>query len=777
MPECVLAENGLVLLRADSTVRVSTPTFDRTREMEGLSWRPLDAVQTSLPGLGAGPLTRELALAEGARIVREVFAPAAQPHRRAVRLVYTNSGGDAVALECLSPVVVRAGGLRLGGAPCASWTYIRQPRHKNDMPAAIRLGDERPGAWDAVRGTPETGGAPSGDRPAGGPARLVSSEATVLAAEGAAVLFGIFPLHEQFVSSGLILDAHTRELESFRVDCLCDGQLVPAVGSVASQWVLVDAGPDPAESLRSYALLLLAASDATPGGSRRRSGRDLAPPTVWCSWYYWGDGFSETEAEPVWRFLERERLPVDVVQIDECWDTHWGDWQPNARWRSIATVAHRLRAAGYEPGIWTCPFLAGPRSDLRYAHPEWLLKNRAGAHVIFQMGEAINYVLDPTHPGVREYLRALYVRLTREWGFSYHKLDFTRAVGDPEAVFHDRSMSRAQAYRSCMSVVREAIGPDSYLNVCGGFYGPLVGLADAQRTGSDVKSIWPRAPAGEEAEGYGPFTIKQNSLRFWMNALWDNDPDALMVRRRSGAHREEPLSLGLMSDEEALTSTLNQYLGGGLVCFTENLPEIEPDRLLLLAHCAPSIGEAAVPLDLAAGARFPALFRTEGSGLPAGVDPWVTVSVVNWHDEARTFPVLLDHAALGGLASGGSPGGELLVGAFRGGWVRRARLGETLLVGPVAPHGCEVLKVQWHRPERPQIARTDGHFSMGAAEVRSFREVSGGVDLSIRWEWPRPLGIWVTRPSARARGAAVDLAEARVQPARGSVQRMTVALS
>jgi hypothetical protein len=291
-----------------------------------------------------------------------------------------------------------------------------------------------------------------------------------------------------------------------------------------------------------------------------------------------------------------------------------------------------------------------------------------------------------------------------------------------------------------------------------------------------VNSLWPKAPRGEEGEGYGPFTIKQNTLRFWMNALWDNDPDALMVRRRSEALREEPLSLGLMSDEEALTSALNQYLGGGLVCFTENLPEIEPDRLSLLAHCSPSIGEAAVPLDLAAGARFPALFRTEVRRPPAGTDPWVTVSVVNWNDEARTFSVPLDQGSLGRLATEGSAGAELLVGAFRGGWARIARLGETLRIGPIAPHGCEVLKVQWYRREKPQIARTDGHFSMGAAELRSAREVPGGLDLGVRWEWPRPLGVWVTRPAALAGGGVVDLVEVRVQPARGREQRVTVAL-
>lgn len=273
------------------------------------------------------------------------------------------------------------------------------------------------------------------------------------------------------------------------------------------------------------------------------------------------------------------------------------------------------------------------------------------------------------------------------------------------------------------------------------------GLPDAQRSGSDVKSIWPEPPAGEESEGYGAFAIKQNALRYWMNQLWDNDPDALMVRRRPTPARDERLSLGLLNEDEALTCALNQYLGGGLVCFTENLAEIDDDRLFLLRHCAPSVGAAALPRDTAKPPRFPALFDTAVTPAAPRLDPWHTVGVVNWHDEPHAFQLTLDDRLLGAFAG---TAGAFLVSAFSAGWHCVVASGDTIEVGPVSPHGCEVIKVQVNRPDAPQLVRTDGHFSMGGAELSGWSPTDAGIEVQVEWPWPVPLRLWLRPPAGRA---------------------------
>ena len=726
-------------LCADSEIALGWP--DEETPWTGLCFEAASETETTVAGLGRGRLVTERLSRDGVELTREVFHPSGHPGALACRLRLTNGTGADLRLSRLTPLSLGADDLSLSEVPAGDWVYLRSPRKKNDMPACVRLGDEGPGIWDAVRGTPETGGQPQG---AGGdpPRRYVSSELTALAGGDTAVSFGFLPLDRQLVQSLLTLTPDRTGLESLRLDCLCDGQVVADGAELESQWVLVRFAADLEGAVEAYARCLGQAQ------SRRDSTHVYPrPPTVWCSWYYYGNGFTQAECEQNLEALERRPLPLDVFLIDECWDTHWGDWSPNVDWPDLAGVAARARDLDMAPGIWVCPVLAEPRSRIHHGHRDWLLRNRDGRPITFSMGGCSNYVLDPTVPAAWEYIRDLFRWLHRDQGYTYFKLDFMRAVGEPGGVFADPGANRAQAFRLALQAVRDGVGDEAYVNVCGGFYGPALGLADGQRSGSDVKSIWPAPPAGEEASGYGPFTIKQNSLRYWMNTLWHNDPDALMVRRRPEPARDEPLSLGLLNEDEALTCALNQYLGGGLVCFTENLAEIDDDRLLLLRHCAPSLDAAAVPRDLMAAPRFPAVFDTAVPPAAAGLEPWHTVAVVNWFDEPRTFQLTLDHQLLGDFAGSTD---SFLVGAFAAGWHRVVATGETVEVGPVPPHACEVVKVQAHRPGAAQLVRTDGHFSMGGTELLTWSPRPDGVEFAVDWPWPVPLRLWIRPPAGRA---------------------------
>jgi hypothetical protein len=736
----VTAQHGVIELNASSAV---TLRRGADRVEVPLEFSGADGTQTAVDGLGPGMLTREKHSRDGVAVVREVFRPAAVPQRLAVRLRLSDRSAGPLSVDALTPLVAAEDGLRLGTTPAGQWVYLRQPRYKNDMPASTVLGSAEPGVWDAVRGTQETGGWGVAGSKAELPRVYISSELTLLKGAEGGVLIGALPLDQQLVTSRLELSSDRQDLASFRVDCLCDGQLLAPGQELTSQWVLVDMGPDPFDAVAAYVDSLAAAA----GGTRR--GRSSVPqrPTVWCSWYYYGNAFTQAEAEANLAALEQRPLPFDVFQIDECWDLDFGDWEPNSDWPDLAGLARRCAGAGYIPGIWTCGFLLGPRSRTGFHHPEWLLRHRDGAPVCFSMAGMTNHVLDPTHPGALEFVEELYRKLRQEYGFPYHKVDFTRAVVyDPEAVFHDPTKNRVQAYAMGIQAMRRGIGEDGYLNICGGLYGPLIGVADAQRSGSDVKSTWPPPPQGEESQGYGPFTIKQNTLRYWWNLLWDNDPDALMVRRRGEPYRYQALALGMMSDTEALTSTLNQYLGGGLVCTTENLTEIEDDRLLLLRHCAPSVGAAAIPRDVFTGPRFPALFDTSVEPRAASLPAWHTISVVNWFDQPRSFSITLDRETVGSLVDAAP---VLRVADFGGNWVRQVPVGGRLEVGPVPPHGCEVVKVQPLLTDQPCLVRTDGHFSMGGTEVVGWHADADVLGLQLDWPWPLPLTLELLPPAGR----------------------------
>jgi hypothetical protein len=282
--------------------------------------------------------------------------------------------------------------------------------------------------------------------------------------------------------------------------------------------------------------------------------------------------------------------------------------------------------------------------------------------------------------------------------------------------------------------VRRGIGQDGALSICGGLYGAAEGLADNQRTGSDVRSVWAveRSPA--------PLTIKQNVLRYWMNIFWQNDPDAMMVRRRAEDFRGMDLGAGRLTDDEAKVITLNQYLGGGIVCFTEPMHEIQPERLLLLRHVIPSLGAAAVPRDMFWGGRLPAVFDTPVVPKAAGLHPWHTVSYVNWSNQEAAAPFTLDSALLGEYAEQHE---YFTVSEFWSGEIwERMPSGGLLTVRGIPPHGCIILRVAPYQ-ERSALVHTDGHFSMGGAEITGWEEHGGRLHVGVDWKWPCPLAFTV----------------------------------
>jgi hypothetical protein len=705
-----------------------------------LARSPLSGSPPPFPGLEGGEAWTGQADHDGVVLLAEHITDGGT--FAAARVGLINRTVQDLELEQFLPLVVDPGDLSLGDVPASQWVLLRQPRMKNDLPACVRLGSTGDEVWDAVRGTPETGGVP---RPAGPaalpPTSFVCSELAVLGTaatvpQRASLALGFVPVTEYLTRIDVALSDDRQALESLRMACEGDRQVIGPGGQAWSQWAVAVFAETMEEAIARYTAVLKATVPL-------RSTVELRAPAVWCSWYYYGDGFTQEELDENLDWLEAHPLPIDVAQIDECWDLRWGEWTPNGRWPDLAGAAARIRALGYRPGIWTCGFLAEPRAYPRYHRPHWLLRDRQGQPIRFRMNRMENYVLDPTHPEVQAFLEATYRRLTEAYGYTYHKIDFTRAVAHPDAVFADRTANRAQAYRQGLAAIRRGIGEDAYLDICGGLYGPSLGLADAQRTGSDTKGTWPAHPEGDPTRPYGPFTIKQNALRYWMNELWHNDPDAAMIRRRPAPYRDEKLSIGTMDDVEAETTVLNQYLAGGMVCFTENLPEIDADRLLLYRRCIPSIGRAAVPRDLREGERFPAIL--DSVVLPAApqLDPWHTIGVVNWYGVPRSLRFrLADVLPVPYLEQAA----QFLISAFFGQWYRVVLPGEQVVIEDLPPHGCEVLKVQSYYPGQPHLLRTDGHFSMGGTEIDDWEVNDGRLRIAGQWPWACPLTLDVLLP-------------------------------
>ena len=671
----------------------------------------------------------------GMELTREIWI-SAEKDAVALRQKLRNRLEETIHLDDLAPLqCTGSDSLTLAGQGASDWQLLVQQRLKNSVPTSFRPGQFDDDYAHASKGVTEFGEAIEAEK---GELQTIEIDSVCLISSrestpSPTLLVGYLSQlgHCARIIARFSGEGDDASLEQIVADCEFDGCLLPPGGERTSQWVFVTSGNDPAALLADFADRV--------GIYHGVPKPPQPPPTVFCSWQYYGRDFDEKNFVEDLTYLEENRIPFDVFLIDECWDMDWGDWLGNELWPSgMKMAADRISALGYRPGIWTCPYLAKPESKMAAQHPEWLLRRRDGSPYTFPM-DGTNFVLDPTYPGFCDHLEDLYRRMTEDWGFTYHKMDFMRAVFlDSDVAFFDPTATRLDAYRRALEAIRRGVGPKSYLSVCGGHYGGSLGLADSQRSGSDVAAVWDKPPALPR--------IKQNLLRTWMNRFWHADPDAMMVRRREQAINQSDtgyLSLGKFTDDEARTITLNQYLGGGLICLSEKFPELDADRLALYRHVLPGHDTPAVPLDYFEP-NSPSQLVSRVIPRCANLEPWMTLAVVNWEDGTRSIQTRLSPKVIDDL-----PGSRFLVFEF----FSQELLGlfaadAEIDLGALQPHASRLLRILPWNGEHPIMAGTELHFSGGGVEIATWNATPAGIDGTIDTRWDYPVVVTAAFPDA-----------------------------
>lgn len=623
---------------------------------------------------------------EQLHIEREQLA--CEPSCQEFRYRLHNPTDEPVWLEEFE--VFHADSLDALGVAADRCRVLRTGRHKNDMPSVATLGCMDDTMLDALGGMTESGDRAGND----GRKRMISDHLTVLGSGDRWCVIAFMTGFEQMFCTEIIL-SESGDFQSLSSRVQFHRYIRPGE-TLVTETLRVEHTNNPEESIRRFAQ-----DKAQPRPSLLGD-----PPSVFCTWYYYGLTVTEEDVMVNLKKMAEQKLPFDVFQIDEGWEQTLGHWEPNSKFPTpMKEMADRIRKAGYRPGIWTSPFVAKETAPVVLEHPEWVLRDKAGQPCIFPMNDTTYYVLDITHPATLPYFTELYRHLTFDWGYTYHKLDFTRApMIYEDADFYNKCITPVRAYREAVAAIRRGMGEEAYFLMCGGLYDPIIVLVDAQRSGSDVLSMW--ASTINKGGKTAPFTIKQSLLRYYMNAWWHNDPDALMIRRNSEMERGLRLTYGLLNEDEVRTVVVNQLIGGGIVCSTEPLDRIDPDRLAQLRHVLPPMRTTVQPLALMHSGRFPDKVRVAFPG-----NDRVLIALINWSDDAACpATVTLDADTLGAAYA---PDGVYAVSSFFDGcWTAGVKSGETINLGEIAPHSTALLKIE-PQTDKPIVVASDAHFSMG----------------------------------------------------------------
>ena len=313
--------------------------------------------------------------------------------------------------------------------------------------------------------------------------------------------------------------------------------------------------------------------------------KEFPVPAGYCSWYYYLSKISQEDIYENLTFFKehREELPIRYFQIDEGWNTGWGDWEENEHFsKGMKQIADDIREAGFLPGIWVAPFGITKNCRVWKEHPDWFVK-RWDCEELWQ-----EEALDMTHPEVQAFIRRLFHRLSYEWGYRYIKIDIVIDRAAPGRHYDPKTtalMNIREGYR----IMRESVTEDTFLLACTSPLAPLAGLCDSMRTSGDVFESWEAARC--------LFSSNLNRY-FYHKRYFINDFDCLVVREAE--EEDSQCGRNLIRNKEEIRSYLTAIASsGGTLMLSDKMTLLSEEKIQLLSKLFPLNTQEAVPLDFA----------------------------------------------------------------------------------------------------------------------------------------------------------------------------------
>ena len=472
----------------------------------------------------------------------------------------------------------------------------------------------------------------------------------------------------------------------------------------------------------------------------------LRTPVGWCSWYHFYTAVTAQDIENNLATIvaAQENLPIELVQIDDGFETQVGDWFsfkttfPDG----LTPLAKKIKQEGLMPGLWLAPFIVHPASRLMQEHPDWILCKENGKPVNAGfVWNRLDTALDLTIPDALDYACRVVDAAVHEWGFPYLKLDFLYAAA-LKGCYSDPTKTRAQVMRLGTEALRRAAGDETILLGCGAPMGSMLGLVDAMRIGPDVSGEWAPAFHGINVlfKDEPSMPSARNSIRNILTRAsmdhkwWVNDPDCLLLRPDTRLSLAEVRSLAT-----AIATT------GGALLLSDDLPVLPAERLRIAEALIPVINQPVRIIDWF-GAEMPARIRLD----MVETESWHVLAGFNWADQPvdlQIDPVEYHLEA-----------GHYFYREFWSGQIGECSEKDPIRFRAVPAHGCVLIALRRKVAEKAAYLGSDLHFSQGI-ELAEWLETNDEVNVTLRL--PRSAGgkIFLYLPRGKGETRVNDLPE------------------
>lgn len=628
--------------------------------------------------------------------------------------------------------------LNIAGAGIKDWRFVSIGRMKSDIPSGYRLDIDDHNLKHALyNSVGRTAGMGASDADQSNVDRnIVSSDPCTFikscSNEDAPGFFMGIVGQNKHMSRIDITSNGPNELKEIAYICEFDGVKVDPEEIRDTHWFVLHEFIDETSVLEEYAEIVAA---------ELKIKKPQKPAlNIFCSWQYWSREFYEKDVDETLKLINKNNIPIDVLQLDNGWFDYEGDYNPGFRFpKGMKNFAETTRKAGVLPGLWTCPLIINKDSKMYKKYPDLVLKDNDGNDIPFRT-DGDNFAIDPTSLNFKKYLESVYSKF-RDWGIYYHKLDFLRAVFlNENARFADPKVNRAQAFEIAMTSLREVLGEDAYINSCGGMssVGNLP-ACDSCRTSSDTYSYWKK---GHDTNEYF-IRFKQNILRNYSNRFWRTDPDAAAIRRQKNPNSDTNhaihLSVGLLNDEEAFTVLAGQYLGGGNCVMCDPLEDIDDDRLAMLRHTIPSLAIPAKILNFDYSI-CPNFFLSKIKPRGKKLKNWWTLAVTNFEDHSVSTEIDLNKLGLPAEITN-----VAIFEFYRQEYIGVHQISDKININ-LPPHGTRLLRIAPWCSKKPIILGTDLHLSGGGYELDEIKITSKKISGIVKTKWKYPVKITALFP-------------------------------
>lgn len=352
-----------------------------------------------------------------------------------------------------------------------------------------------------------------------------------------------------------------------------------------------------------------------------------APPIGWNSWDYYYSTVSAADIIENMEAIKADKVlseKVKYILVDMGWAEQEGEWYGNHRFPGgMKTMAKEIEAKGFIPGIWTAPLWINTLSPIALRKPDMLIKNEYGD----PQSVDGRYVLDPTHPESKEYLKETYTRLYND-GYRFFKIDYLDAVTSAYG-FHKSELGCYEAIREMYEVIKSCT-KESHLLAATAFPECGPGILDSGRVSIDIHNQWSHVKWG----------LESIQLRTWMHKrLFYLDPDFIVVRGEDTSIEKETTVTDPVKNApdhprwrsgptfnftEAQTHVNVVALTGGSVVLSDRISKLNKQGLGLIYKVLNSSGVPAKALDLADNTLASIWYQDLGHEK--------RLTVINWDD-------------------------------------------------------------------------------------------------------------------------------------------------